>query len=166
MFRARNPLLNELILALAEEVRTDNPSGPLYAETMGTAVAAQFLRRSSCAPERAPMVRAASGRRLSVDSSTTSRTTSRMQIRLRDLAAIAGMSTSSSSGGSRTRPASASPVRDAPEDRASQAAAFRAGFERARCALACGFASPSHFAQAFRLVTGVTPRSYRSASGS
>src|SRR5262249_32951355 len=44
MFRARNPLLNELILALAEEVRTGNPSGPLYAETLGAAVAAQFLR--------------------------------------------------------------------------------------------------------------------------
>jgi AraC family transcriptional regulator len=166
MFRARNPLLNELILALAEEVRTDNPSGTLYAETLGTAVAAQFLRTQLRIPRER---RSQAG----LDPAILRRLYDYVedhladQVRLRDLATIAGMSTFQL-------------VRRFKEVTGLPPHQYvtRRKIERAKqllsepessvleVALACGFASPSHFAQAFRLVTGVTPRSYRSASGS
>lgn len=166
MFRARNPLLNELLLALAEEVRTDNPSGPLYAETLGAAVAAQLLRTQLLArPER----RGAGG----LDSRTVRRLFDYVeahlaeQIRLSDLAAIAGMSTFQLARRfkdvtgfpphqyvTRRRIEHAKQLLCAPDSSVLEVA------------LACGFASPSHFAQAFRFVTGVNPGSYRSASAS
>ena len=165
MFRARNPLLNELLLALAEEVRTDNPGGPLYAETLGAAVAAQVLRTQLRVPleRRGPNgLGAATLRRLFdyVEDHLTE------QIPLRDLAAIAGMSTFQLVR--RFKDATGLPPHQF---------VTRRRIERAKqllsepdssvleVALACGFASPSHFAQAFRLVTGVTPRSYRSTLG-
>jgi AraC family transcriptional regulator len=163
MFRARNPLLNELILALAEEVRTDNPSGPLYAETLGAAVAAQFLRTELRPGER----RGANGlgqvtlRRLFdyVEDHLAE------QIRLRDLAAIAEMSTFQLVR--RFKEVTGLPphqyVTRRKIERAKQLLS-EPDSSVLEVALACGFASPSHFAQAFRVVTGVTPRSYRSAS--
>jgi len=165
MFRARNPLLNELLLALAEEVRTDNPGGPLYAETLGAAVAAQLLRTQLPAPHER---RGAGG----LGSTTLRRLFDYVedhlaeQIRLSDLAGIAGMSTFQLAR--RFKDVSGVPPHQY---------VTRRRIERAKqllcepdssvveVALACGFASPSHFAQAFRFVTGVSPRSYRSASG-
>jgi AraC family transcriptional regulator len=166
MFRARNPLLNELLLALAEEVRTDNPGGALYAETLGAAVAAQFLRTQLRIPlER----RGANG----LGPTTLRRLFDYVedhlaeQIRLHELAAIAGMSTFQLVR--RFKDATGLPPHQF---------VTRRRIERAKqllsepdssvleVSLSCGFASPSHFAQAFRLVTGVTPRSYRNASGS
>ena len=76
MFGAWNPSANELILRPAEEVRTDNPSGRLYAETLGPAVAAQFLRTQLRVPRRAPGTERAPDWRPFVDFSTTSRITS------------------------------------------------------------------------------------------
>jgi AraC family transcriptional regulator len=166
MFRARNPLLNELLLALAEEVRTDNPSGLLYAETLGAAVGAQLLRTQLPAPSER---KGTAG----LGSVTLRRLFDYVedhlaeQIRLRDLAAIAGMSTFQL-------------VRRFKEVTGLPPHQYvtRRKIERAKqllsqpdssvldVALACGFASPSHFAQAFRLVTGVTPRRYRDALGS
>jgi AraC family transcriptional regulator len=166
MFRARNPLLNELILALAEEVRTGNPSGPLYAETLGTAVAAQFLRTQL----RVPRERKTQG---GLGPTTLRRLFDYVedhlaeQILLRELAAIAGMSTfqlvrrfKETTGFpphqyvTRRRIERAKQLLSEPESSVLEVA------------LACGFASPSHFAQAFRVVTGITPTGYRSASGS
>ena len=166
MFRARNPLLNELILALAEEVRTDNPGGPLYAETLGAAVAAQLLRtqlRVSLERRRPNGLGPMTLRRLFdyVEDHLTDK------IPLSDLAAIAGMSTFQLVR--RFKDATGLPPHQF---------VTRRRIERAKqllsdpdssvleVALACGFASPSHFAQAFRMVTGVTPRSYRGTSGS
>jgi len=164
MFRARNPLLNELILSLAEEVRTGNPSGTLYAETLGAAVAAQFLRTQvRVARERKGSngLGQASLRRLFdyVEDHVAE------QIRLRDLAAIAGMSTFQLVR--RFKEVTGLPphqyVTRRKIERAKQLLS-EPDSSVLEVALACGFASPSHFAQAFRLVTGVTPRSYRSAS--
>lgn len=165
MFRARNPLLNELILALAEEVRTDNPSGSLYAETLGTAVAAQFLRSQ----HRVPRERRTQG---GLGSTTLRRLFDYVednlaeQIRLRDLAAIAGMSTFQLVR--RFKEATGLPphqyVTRRKIERAKQLLS-EPDSSVLEVALACGFASPSHFAQSFRVVTGITPRSYRSASG-
>jgi AraC family transcriptional regulator len=166
MFRARNPLLNELILALAEEVRTDNPSGPLYAETLGTAVVAQFLRTQL----RVPRERRSQG---GLGSTTLRRLFDYVedhladQIRLHDLAAIAGMSTFQLVR--RFKDATGLPphqyVTRRKIERAKQLLS-EPDSSVLEVSLACGFASPSHFAQAFRVVTGVTPRSYRSASAS
>jgi len=165
MFRARNPLLNELILTLAEEVRTDNPGGTLYAETLGAAIAAQFLRtqlRVSLERRGPNGLGIETLRRLFdyVEDHLAE------QIRLHELAAIAGMSTFQLVR--RFKDVTGLPPHQY---------VTRRRIERAKqllsdpdstvleVALACGFASPSHFAQSFRLVTGVTPRSYRSASG-
>ena len=166
MFRARNPLLNELILALAEEVRTNNPSGPLYAETLGAAVAAQFLRTQLRVPSER---RGPNG----LGSTTLRRLFDYVedhlaeQIRLRDLAAIAGMSTFQLVR--RFKDVTGLPphqyVTRRKIERAKQLLS-EPDSSVLEVALACGFASPSHFAQAFRLVTGITPRGYRSASGS
>jgi len=165
MFRARNPLLNELLLALAEEVRTDNPSGPLYAETLGAAVAAQLLRTQLpvSGERRGPNGLGAIILRRLFDYVEDHLAE---QIRLRDLAAIAGMSTFQL-------------VRRFKDETGLPPHQYvtRRKIERAKqllsepdssvleVALACGFASPSHFAQAFRLVTGITPKDYRNASG-
>jgi hypothetical protein len=49
-FCARDPLLFELLRALTDEVLADNPGGPLYAEVLGAALAAQLLRKHRAVP--------------------------------------------------------------------------------------------------------------------
>ena len=135
-------------------------------ETLGAAVAAQLLRTQLLARHER---RGAGG----LDSLTLRRVFDYVeahlaeQIRLSDLAALAGMSTFQLAR--RFKDATGFP----PYQHVT-----RRRIERAKqllcapdssvldVAIACGFASPSHFARAFHFVTGVTPRSFRGASAS
>jgi AraC family transcriptional regulator len=159
-FCARDPLMSELLLALTDEVLADNPGGPLYAETLGAALAAQLLRKHRAAPAR--LARGGLG------VTTLLRLTEYIEahlgdpIRLQDLADIAGVS-------------SYQLVRRFKESKGQPPHQFvlRRRIERARemlrqsdktileVALSCGFSSQSHFSGAFRLLTGLTPRKYR-----
>jgi AraC family transcriptional regulator len=158
---ARDPLLDALSRALTEEVLNDNAGGPLYAETLGAALAAQLWRNHAggSVPLR---------RRGGLASNTLRALTEYIEahlaepIRLQELANLAGMST----------------YQLARRFKESQGVPphqylLRRRIERARemlrqpdstildVALSCGFASQSHFASAFRMLTGVTPRRYR-----
>jgi AraC family transcriptional regulator len=159
-FCARDPLITELVLALTDEVLADYPGGPLYAESLGAALAAQLLRQHRPGP--APL------RRGSFGTATLRRLTEYIEthlaepIRLQDLADIAGVS-------------SYQLVRRFKESKGQPPHQFllRRRIARARemlrqpdktlleVALSCGFSSQSHFSSVFRLLTGLTPRVYR-----
>ncbi len=159
-FRARDPLLSEILTALTDEVLADNPGGPLYAETLGAALAAQLLRKHLVGPDR--LSRGGFG------AVTLRRLTEYIEhhlgdpIRLQDLADLAGVSRYQL-------------VRRFKESKGQPPHQFvlRRRIERARemlrqsdrtileVALSCGFSSQSHFSAAFRLLTGLPPGRYR-----
>jgi AraC family transcriptional regulator len=161
-FCARDPLMSELLLALTDEVLADNPGGPLYAETLGAALAAQLLRRHRSGQPRP--------RRGGLGGTALLRLTEYIEahlaepIRLEDLAAIAGVS-------------SYQLVRRFKESKGQPPHQFvlRRRIERARemlrqsdktileVALSCGFSSQSHFSSTFRMLTGLTPGRYRTS---
>ena len=161
-FCARDALLTQLVLALTDEVLADNPGGPLYAESLGAAVAAHLLRRHQT--PQPPLRPGAFG------PATLRKLTDYIEahlgepIRLQDLANIAGVS-------------SYQLVRRFKESKGQPPHQFvlRRRIERARemlrhpdktileVALSCGFSSQSHFSNVFRLLTGTTPRKYRDA---
>jgi AraC family transcriptional regulator len=164
LFRARDPLLNELLLALSKEVLADNPAGPLYAETLGAAVAAQLLHRHSRGARERPGRGGLGSRKFRLVSDYVEAHLGE-PIRLRELAGIAGMSTFQLAHRFKET-AGLPPHQYVTRRRIERAKELlrQANSSVIEVALACGFASPSHFAQVFRLLTGVTPRSYRGAS--
>ena len=159
-FRARDPLLSEILTALTDEVLADNPGGPLYAETLGAALAAQLLRKHLVGPDR--LSRGGFG------AVTLRRLTEYIEhhlgdpIRLQDLADLAGVSRYQL-------------VRRFKESKGQPRHQFvlRRRIERARemlrqsdrtileVALSCGFSSQSQLPAAFRLLTGLPPGRYR-----
>ncbi len=161
-FCARDALLTQLVLALTDEVLADHPGGPLYAESVGAALAAHLLR-SHHLPRLPP-------RHVAFGTATLRKLTDYIEahlgepIRLQDLADVAGVS-------------SYQLVRRFKESKGQPPHQFvlRRRIERARemlrhpdktileVALSCGFSSQSHFSNVFRLLTGTTPRKYRDA---
>ena len=158
---ARDPLLDALLRALTEEVLNDNAGGPLYAETLGAALAAQLWRNH--AGGSVP-IRQRGGLASNAQRAVTEYIEAHLTepIRLQELANLAGMSTYQLAR--RFKESLGVPPHQY---------LLRRRIERARemlrqphstvldVALSCGFASQSHFASAFRLLTGVTPRRYR-----
>jgi len=161
VFRTRDSLMWSILHALTEEVLVDNPAGPLYAESLGTALVAHLLRR-----HRAPVD--ASRRRAGLPSTAVRVLAEYIEahlaepISLQDLAELAGLSTYEFAR--RFRESTGMPPHQY---------VTRRRIERARTllvnndlsilevALACGFSSQSHFAATFRTLVGVTPRRYR-----
>lgn len=160
IFCARDPLMTQLMTALTEEVLADNPAGPLYAETLGSALAAHVLRKYAAHPNKLKRGGLSSSALRSVTEHIEDRLAD--PISLQDLANIAGMSTHQL-------------VRRFKESTGMPPHQYllRRRVERARVllrrkdltilevALACGFSGQSHFALIFRLHTGVTPRAFR-----
>lgn len=158
-FSARDPLMTELMLALTNEVLENNPGGRIYAETLGSALAAQLIRRHSTEPRRP---------RGGLSHAALQRVAEYIEahlaapLHLQELANIAGMS--GYQFARRFKRSSGLPPHQY---------VLRRRIERARdmlrqqtktvleVAVSCGFLSQSHFTSAFRLITGVTPGKYR-----
>jgi AraC family transcriptional regulator len=161
VFAARDALMTNLLVALADEVLSESPAGPLYAESLGTALVAHVVRRHGVFAAAAP-------RRGSLAPSALRAVTEHIDARLgqplslRALAQVARMSPYQLMR--RFRASTGMPPHQFVLRRRILRA--RALLERSKLtileiALACGFASQSHFAAAFRKLTGVTPRRYR-----
>ena len=156
-----DPLMWELLLALTNEVLTDNPSGPLYPESLASALAARLVRGHNVS------LRPRGG----LSSTTLRRVAEYIEahlaapLRLQDLAGIAGISAYQFAR--RFKRSTGLPPHQY---------VLQRRIERARdllradnmtvlaVALNCGFTSQSHFSFVFRNLTGVSPRRYRESA--
>lgn len=153
------PLVRAALLALADDVRAGQPFGPMYGETLCATVAVELLRLTDPAllpgergfgPADREFLRDHIERHLAEP------------LQLRQLAALVGLS-----------PSGLSRAFKASFGLAPHAYVLQRRLERARqllrgsrlpltdVALACGFASQSHFTDAFTLRVGQPPGRYR-----
>jgi AraC family transcriptional regulator len=158
-FSVRDPLMTELVLALTNEVLENNPSGRIYAETLGSALAAQLIRRHGIEPSR---LRGGLSKVALQTVAEYIEANLAAPLPLQDLASLAGMS--GYQFARRFKRSTGLPPHQY---------VLRRRIERARdmlrlkgttvleVALSCGFSNQSHFTSAFRLLTGVTPSKYR-----
>ena len=160
-FCTRDALLSPLLRALTDELMAGNPGGPLYAETLGAAIAAQLLRRHAACPVGAR-------KRGGLNSSMLRTVTDYIEehlagpVSLHALAGLAGMSIFQLAR--RFRDSIGLPPHQFVLRRRIERGKLllrRKDLSILEVALSCGFSSQSHFAGAFRTLAGVTPRSYR-----
>jgi AraC family transcriptional regulator len=164
---ADDAFLTHVVLALREAVRGDHPGGPLYGETLGTALAVHLLSRYGVSGPKLGEPRgglcARDFRRITayVDEHLGD------AITLRALAGVAGMSVYHFARMFKAR-AGVSPYRYIVRRRVDRAKALLQGttLPVGDVGMRCGFSHPSHFTSTFQRVLGTTPRRYRQVAAS
>lgn len=148
--------------AMQAECEAGNPSGPLYAEALGTALSIRLLHdHSNLRQDLSPARGALNGWRLRrVLAHLHERVAE--PVTLSELAAVAGLSVSHLSHAFRAATGEA-PHRYHLRLRVERAKAMLAGgtLPLAHVALACGFPNQSHFTTVFRRATGLPPGRWR-----
>jgi AraC family transcriptional regulator len=161
-YGAEEPLVAQLVLALAEDVRAGYPAGPLYGEALGAALVARIAREHREMPATKPRPRPSlppQKLRLIVEYIDSKLAEN---IALQALADVAQLNLfhfirafKQSTG--------ASPHQFVLSKRIERARALLKTTELpvAQVALECGFSNQSHFTAAFHRATGVTPALFR-----
>ncbi len=155
---AQDPFAKHVLLALAEEARTCEPSGVLRAESLATALITHLATRVS--PSSAHVAALASPKLRRVLDYISSRLDS--PLALRTLAGVADMELFRFSRAFK-QSTGLSPHRYVMEARINRAKELLRNREMSitDIALETGFATPSHFSVTFRRIANQTPRAYR-----
>ncbi len=156
------PLIREILLALKVELEAGCPSGRLYGEAMGTALAVHLLKTYTTLQSKSFR----SGDRLPQHKLTQVLEYIQVHldqdIRLADLAALAGMSQYHFCRLFK-RSLEVTPHQYVMQQRIERSKQLlkQKGVAIADIALMCGFKTQSHLTTLFRKSTGITPRSFR-----
>jgi AraC family transcriptional regulator len=156
------PLLAQLVTALRDDLRAGSPTGALYGETLGSALAAQLLRAhggARAAPQRA-RGGLSDGRLRKVLEYIDAHLAAPMS--LADLARMVELGTYHFAHQFK-QSVGISPHRHVLQRRIewSKSLLRDTDLPLVDLALRCGFANQSHFAATFRRVTKATPAEYR-----
>ncbi|MBD2071500.1 helix-turn-helix transcriptional regulator [Leptolyngbya sp. FACHB-671] len=158
----KDPLIREILFALKTELETGCPSGRLYGEAMGTALAVHLLKRYSTVQSTLTAYEDGLPQRKLSQVLEYVQTYLDQDIKLVDLAELTGMSQyyfcrlfKQSMG--------VSPYQFVLQQRIERAKQLLQQKELAIAdvALLCGFKNQSHLTTLFRKSTGVTPRIFR-----
>jgi AraC family transcriptional regulator len=161
--RTDDMLLNQIVLALAKDVRAGLPSGPLYGECLGAALVAQLAQKWPGAHEQ---VSRGTGLSPKIRRTILDYIDANLEgdLALHRLAGLAGMSLD---GFIRVFKQSMGvpPHQYVLRKRVERAQALLGSpaLSIAEVALRAGFADQSHFSTMFRRLTGLTPQHYRHA---
>jgi AraC family transcriptional regulator len=165
-FAGEDPLIAHITVALRDELQAGNPGGRIYAEMLGSALKAHFVRKHAVfgidpAPTRGDLTRRSLAAVLDYISANLHE-----QMSLMDLSRVAGIGVFQFAHAFKRR------VGMAPHQYVLRKRVEHAIFlmrdpqaSIADIALRCGFSSQSHLATAFRRVTGTTPGAYRAELG-
>jgi AraC family transcriptional regulator len=159
-----DPFVHQVALALRDEAVSGGVGGPLFVDSLTTALCWHLLRRySGLAPREQHTEQALAGSRLS-DVIAYIHDELDGDLRLERLCALAGMDRSRFCRAFK-RATGRPPHSYVLEQRVQRASELLAGSRRpiAEVALAVGFSSQSHLTTAFRKITGATPHAYRLA---
>ena len=158
----RDPVIEGMAAAWRRELAERGAGGRLYTEGLGSALAVHLFRAYGDGLRRAPLAIGGLGalRLRRVADYIEARLAE--DISLRDLAAVAGLSTHHFGEAFKTS-TGRSPHRYLIERRIRRGKELLLGADRsiAEVALAIGFASHSHFTDNFRKLTGTTPSRFR-----
>jgi AraC family transcriptional regulator len=158
---AQDTLLTQIVLALAEDVRSGSPGGPLYGECLGAALVAQLDRKSPAANQRRSRPTGLAPRTLRTILDDIDANLDR-DLSVQHLARLAGMSVD---GFIRVfkQSTGAPPHQYVLRKRVERAQAWLGdpAVSLAEVALRSGFANQSHFSRVFHRLTGLAPRQYR-----
>ena len=157
-----DPLLSQLTLALAEDVRSGHPIGLMYGESLGVALVARIARAHA-----EPVVRTRAGRG-ALQPHTLRRVVEFIEaeleraVTLRELAAVAQLNIFHFIRAFKHSTGS-SPHQFIVSKRIERARSMLNSTELpvAQIALECGFSNQSHFTAAFHRATGITPAHFR-----
>ena len=158
----RDPVIEGMAAAWRRELAERGAGGRLYTEGLGSALAVHLFRAYGDGLRRAPLAIGGLGalRLRRVADYIEARLAE--DVSLRDLAAVAGLSTHHFGEAFKTS-TGRSPHRYLIERRIRRGKELLLGADRsiAEVALAIGFASHSHFTDNFRRLTGTTPSRFR-----
>lgn len=162
-FRIRDPQLEQTLMLLRAELhKGDHRIGRLYAESLANVLAVHLLREYSSVPPRFPMYEGGLGDRKILQVSEYIQAHLDQDLKLSDLATIAGMS-QFHFGRMFKQSLGISPHQYVLQQRIERAKQLLKGSKLsiAEIALQCGFNSQSHLGKAFRAAIGATPSDYR-----
>ena len=165
-FAAKDPLITHITLALRDELEAGNPGGRIYAEMLGAALRAHFVRKHSVfGIRRSPGRRDFARNRLAAVLDYISAHL-HAPISLKDLAAVAEVGVFQFAHAFKRR-MGMPPHQYVLMKRVERAISLMREPEESivDIALRCGFSSQSHLATVFRRFTGRTPGNYRASIG-
>ncbi|WNZ25698.1 helix-turn-helix transcriptional regulator [Leptolyngbya sp. NK1-12] len=162
-FRVRDPRLEQTLLLLRTELHQGSGwAGRLYVESLANLLAVHLLRQYSTLRSRVVLQEGGLGSRQLVQVADYINAHLEQDIKLADLAAVAGISQFHFSRLFK-QSLGVAPHQYLLQQRIERAKQLltTSTLEIAEIALQCGFNSQSHLGKHFRAVTGVTPNSYR-----
>ncbi|MBD0335456.1 MAG: helix-turn-helix domain-containing protein [Cyanobacteria bacterium Co-bin13] len=161
-FQVRNFQLEQLLRLLQAELHQGGRMGQLYAESLANALVVNLLQDYSAARPRLAVYEGGLGDRKLLQVTNYIDEALDQNIKLADLAQLAGMSQSHFSRLFK-QSMGLSPHQYLLHQRVERAKQLLKHTNQSliEIALACGFDSHSHFSRQFRQLTGVTPKGYR-----
>lgn len=158
----KDPLIREILLALKAELEAGCPSGRLYGEALGTALAVHLLKNYTTVTSRLSNYEDGLPRHKLTQVLEYIQTYLDREIKLADLAALVGMSQSYFCR-SFKRSMGIAPYQYILQQRVERAKQLLRQNELsiAQIALMCGFKNQSQLTTLFRKLTGITPKVFR-----